>query len=272
MRIDVHAHIGQLPQRPAVSAEDLHAYVEFCGLERLAISNLDAAANHGDQDEADANYAVLQLCQADKRLVPLYWVRPGRSDSHPYAMAGAIETDGFAGAVFAPALNGFSPEDRLLEPYLNALEKLGRPAFFLTAKEDPARPHAVYVAARRHPTIPFIMCNASTDTHWHEALELMRRVRQQQDAQLYVTTSQASADDVRATITAIGAEHLLLGTDALRFGPQHGARVMRLLSGLEQTISPDAFERITFGNARRALHLLGLPESTAKTPTAALAR
>lgn len=261
MRIDVHAHIGSLPERPDATPEELDAYRDMCRLDRLAISNLDAAATGNDVDEADANYAVLQRCQADKRLIPLYWVRPGRSDSHPYAMAGAIETDGFAGAVFAPVLNGFSAEDRVVEPYLNALEKLGRPAFFLTAREEPARPHAVYVAARRHPTIPFVMCNASTDTHWHEALELMRRIRQQKDAQLYVTTSQAGAEDVRATISAIGAEHLLLGTDALRFGPQHAARVGRLLNGLEQTISPDAYERVTFGNARRVLHLLGLPEA-----------
>ncbi|MBW7903948.1 MAG: amidohydrolase [Phycisphaerae bacterium] len=256
MRIDVHGHIGELPGRPAPTGEDLAEYVKAVGVERLLVSNLDAAGNGGpDCEEADANHALLERCRGVAHLVPLYWCRVGRSDSHPYALAGALALEPFAGAVFAPGTSGISPDDRIMEPYLTALERAGRPAFFLTSREPPGRPQPVYVAARRHPGIPFVMCNAATDTHWHEALEVMRRSREQHGAQLYLATGQASPDDVHATVAAVGAEHIVFGSDALRFGADHAPRIQRFLSELAAKLSADAFGRVVSGNARRILRM-----------------
>ncbi|HMQ17144.1 MAG TPA: hypothetical protein PKC49_14335, partial [Phycisphaerae bacterium] len=146
MRIDVHRHIGELPGRPTPTEADLAAYAKAAGVERLLVSNLDAAGNGGaDIEEADANHAVLERCRGDAHLAPLYWCRPGRSDSHACALAGALALEPFAGAVFAPGMNGMSPDDRVMEPYLTALERAGRPAFFLTSREPPGRPQPVYI-------------------------------------------------------------------------------------------------------------------------------
>jgi predicted TIM-barrel fold metal-dependent hydrolase len=247
MQIDVHAYIGQYGKR-RIEPDAVSAYAEQCGLDCVFVSNLGGASlGEGAEnlDEVDANTAVLTAVRTRPRLRPLYWVRPGRFDSNLYAFAGAMEVEGFLGAVFAPLLNGFRADDALLDPYLNILSRLKKVALFRTARQDQARPSRVYEIARRHPRLAFVLCNAASDTHWREALDCVDRARHRDDARLYIETSHTAVREVMDAVKAAGNQRVLFGSGVLEDAQQHSREVSELLASLRGKLRAETFARIS---------------------------
>lgn len=252
MIIDVHGHIGAFADRSIVS-ERLIEFVESGCVDRVLISNLDAAS-HGDgaQDihEADANLACLDLHRTQPKLLPVYWVRVGRFDSDVHAYAGALDSEPFLAALFAPHRNGFGTDDPELTPYLAVLGDAKKPAIFLTDADEPARPTAVYTLAKRYPHIAFLLSGVSSGPAWREALDCIERSVLRRDARLYLESSNASADEMVEAIQVVGDDHLLFGSDAVTTD-QHTESCKRLLSELREKTDRKVFQRVTSENACR---------------------
>lgn len=256
MIIDVHGHVGWLGERETDSAH-LKAYLDACGVERIFVSNLNAAGSFGggNVEEAPANVECLTLCQDDPRLVPLYWVRLGQLDSRLHAFAGALEVEPFAGTIFAPTHNGFAADDKRLDPYMAVLAKLGKPAFFLTSPRKTGRPAEVYELARRHPRTSFVLCGAGGAAQWGETLDVASQAREHADARLHVCTGRADARDILAAAEAIGTERLMFGSDATFLKAGHAEHFKTLLTELAEALPPDEFSNLIGGNALRAFQV-----------------
>ena len=251
MVIDIHGQLGRSGQREAAVAL-LNEYIEACGIDRLLVSNLEAASVGPDAanlDEAIANVACLQACRQHKCWVPLYWVRPGQVDSNIHAFAGALSTEPFAGVVFSPVLNGFSADAELLDPYLSVMEQLHVPGLFHVGSADDSRPASVYRLAKRHPSVPLVLYDPAAHGLWAEALDVIRRAVDHEDADLYVGTAHASIGEILAAVGGVGPERVLYGSDAPCHSSQHAARCGSLLDGLHAALPDESVRRIIGGNA-----------------------
>jgi len=261
MRVDIHGHIGSLGDR-TFSLDGARRYLDACGVDRLLVSNLDAASvgpGARDLDEPDANVATLEACRQEPRLTAVYWVRPGRVDSNVHALAGALETEPFSGALFSPVRNDFAADDKRLDRYVQAVGKLNRVALFETARLENARPTRVYLIARRHPRVAVVLLNAGGDTHWPEAVDAVRRSIERSDARLYLATTRASAAEVAAAVEDLGARCVLFGSDATVHGEQHAARVQLQLDQLQAALAPAEFARVAGENAQELFRLPATP-------------
>ena len=258
MLIDIHAHFGQA-SAGAVPATRRATYAGGSGIDFLLVSNCDAAAEPAgaaNLDETDANVACLEACQRQPRLVPLYWVRPGRVDSSVYAFTGALASEPFAAAVFAPAASGFDAGDKVLDDYLSVLAGIGRPAVFCVGDDARAAPGKICEAARRHAALSVVLCPCGAgDARRRECVEVARRAQQRGGAGVYVDTSHAGAAEVRAAVEALGAERVLYGTNALSFGDSHVPRHIALLEELRGLLPGGQFQQVTADNAMQLFRL-----------------
>ncbi len=251
MVIDIHGHLGRPGQREAAAAL-LNEYIEACGIDRLLVSNLEAASAGPDAvnlDEATANVACLQACRQHKRWVPLYWVRPGQVDSNIHAFAGALSTEPFAGVVFSPVLNSFSADAGLLDPYLLVMGRLGVAGLFHVGSAQNARPATVYRLAKRHPSVPVVLYDPAAHGLWAEALDVVGHAIDHENADLYVGTAHASIGEILAAVGGVGLERVLYGTDAPCHRSEHAARCGSLLDGLRAALPDESVRRIIGGNA-----------------------
>ena len=65
---------------------------------------------------------------------------------------------------------------------------------------------------------------------------------------MYLTTSHATAEQVTRAVEHIAAQRVLFGTDSVGEAAQ-GKAVVDLLEALRETLAPEAFARVTGGNA-----------------------
>jgi hypothetical protein len=254
MLIDAHGHIDA--QTPA---SRLSTYAGVCRLDLVLVSNRDGASvprGVPNLDEGVANQTTLDACEQHPRLRPLYWARPGLVDSRPQTLAGALAISPFLGAVFSPADNGYSFTDPSLDAYMQALATADRPAVLLYGNDEGASPSKAYELAQRHPKGLFILsAREPSPARWAEALDVVRRSIQKKDADLYLGTAHASADNVQTAVLAVGSERVVLGTNAMRDEKSHTPRHIALLEDLRQTLSGIDYRNVTGENAVRLFRL-----------------
>jgi predicted TIM-barrel fold metal-dependent hydrolase len=263
MLIDIHAHTG-LTSPGAASPASLAEYAQACHLDRVLISNRDAAVEPHEAanlDEADANLACLQACRDHPKLAALYWVRPGQVDSNVRAITGALKTAPFVGALFSPAAAAFDAADPILTPYLDALARTGRPAVFCVTADERAGPAKVYELARHQPGVPVVLCLCSDGASQRAAaVDVVGHARRRADANLYLDTSHVSASEIAAAIRVLGSECVLFGSDALSGGQRHATQVAALFDQMRNDLSPLDFQNVTGENAARLFGIGPAPE------------
>ncbi len=261
MLIDVHGHFGHLTPGAAPPAR-IAVYAGTCEIDYVLVSNVDAAgeaAEAANLDEVDANTACLDACSEHPRLLPLYWVRLGQADSHVRAMAGALASAPFVGALFAPAANGFSASDSRLDAYLDVLAAHRRAAVFCVCDDERAAPAQVHALARRHRKMPIVLCCCGENESTRPlALDTIRRAIRDRDADLHLDTSHAGAEEIVGWVQALGGERILWGTDALCGDDAHIPHQIALLDQLRRKLQPPEFHMVTGNNAERLFGLGGL--------------
>lgn len=254
MRIDTHCSIGRYGDR-RFTTDELSTYLDQTGFDLAFVANLDAAsrpAGAPDLDEVDANEACLAACRRDERLRPLYWVRPGRRDSNVYAMAGALATEDFAGAIFSPARNEFAADAVMLDPYLQMLSRLGVPAVFCTNREDRSSSARMYTVARRHPRVAIVLSGIASDVHFRDAMEIAQRARERNDARIYLNASHAGTEEIVRLVKTVSADRILFASDWPHTRSDRALRAGQIAEELQVLLPPETCKRILSGNA---LHL-----------------
>lgn len=257
MIIDVHGHIGRMPDLQA-ELTAIDAYARGASIHRLLISNLRAASvgEHGaNLHETDANVMVLDAAQRRPRFSAVYWARPGREDSHPQAVAGALETEPFAALLLSPKLNDFAIDDARVDPYVMAAARVNRTVLVLCGRDERSRPRRAYDLARRFPRMPVVLLNAHGEANIQEALECAQQAARTCDADLYLTTAHTPAEEIIAAVQALGSARVLFGADALGLGPSGTHAIRALVERLQRELPADAARAVLGANAQRLFPL-----------------
>jgi predicted TIM-barrel fold metal-dependent hydrolase len=245
MVIDAHIHLGSLSGREHKLAA-LTRYLNEAGVDRAFVSNLDAAAigdGARDLDELDANLACLEAAKIETRLVPLYWVRPGRVDSSDHAFAGALDTEPFAGAFLAPRHNGFEADDARLDRHLSVLARLEKPVFVLVGRDDIARPYRAYQLAKRFPRTAVILCNTNPPA-WGDCVDCVRQSVVREDSRLFLVTAHAKPEELQGAVRTIGADRLIFGSDGPPSLPGNKPATSRPLDAIRNALMPAEYLKV----------------------------
>lgn len=257
MRVDIHASFTQRHAHP-VPPQRLVTYAGLCKLDRVLVVNRDAAAaaNAADMPETDANVACLEACVKHPVLSPVYWLRPGRIDSHVYALAGALTEERFVAAYLDPEATGIPADDARLDAYLSVLVRTQRSLFLATAPQTRAEPGRAYALARRHPELPIVLLHGAADAGLHDAIMgAVGQAANRGDARLYLDTAFGTAASVAQAVGAVGVERVLFGSAALSYGDAHVPRHIAFFEDLRLLLDEHQRGRVLGGNA---LSLLGL--------------
>lgn len=145
----------------SLGADELLAQMDVAGIARSVVAPQDRELA---VDNATGNARVLALAdRADDRLIPACGANPWYGDE----AVGQFRCAHAAGArmlVLAPALQGFSPVDELVDPLMGAAGAVNVPVYIHTGPHSVGSPAQVLLLAERHPTTPVILAHCgSTD-------------------------------------------------------------------------------------------------------------
>ncbi|MBI4860311.1 MAG: amidohydrolase family protein [Candidatus Riflebacteria bacterium] len=167
-RTDVHAHVGSLSGQ-CYPPELISALVAEAHVGSAWVSNLDGATG----PQAEVNRRVVTQVADRPELEPVFWADPVQGLDRE--CRSLLEGGGFVALKFHPELNGYSADDRRVEPYLGLAGELGLPALFHTQQARLSHPSLVAGLARRFPRVRFIMGHTGLWGAQEEALACLRQ-------------------------------------------------------------------------------------------------
>jgi predicted TIM-barrel fold metal-dependent hydrolase len=250
MLIDCHVQFAE-----DLDSDQLVAARDACGLQRMLLANRAAAspaAGGAGAEEARANQQCLLRCRRIHGLSALYWTRVGAPDSHVEAFHGALHTEPFAAALFAPHANGFElTGDDLLPAYFAALAKLRVPALVCVRDADGARPRDVLAAARAFPDVSFLICGAGQLPGWNAFANELALLLRDGNVRVFLDTAGLEPSDLAWAVELLGPARFLYSSGAQLPLADHGAAVRANLEGLRAALPTEAFRLIAGENAIR---------------------
>lgn len=83
----------------------------------------------------------------------------------------------------------------------------------------------------------------------------LQQALKNQDAKLYLETSEVDPASVLKAIRTAGSDHVLFGTDACYYGKNHYASYEKLIEVLQSELKKEDLENVLSGNARRLFNL-----------------
>ncbi|MGN0551228.1 MAG: amidohydrolase family protein [Acutalibacteraceae bacterium] len=151
-----------------------------------------------------------------------------------------------------PFHSGIPFDDERIEPYINLAAELNLPVLVHTADDRCSDVKGVFNAARKHPTVKFIMAHMGLGTDNKEATELIGKL-----PNLYGDTAWVPISSTVDFIKNNGSEKLLFGSDNPIDGAdtyycnKSGQRSLyqEYFSDLKKLISKDDYENIMYKNA-----------------------
>jgi predicted TIM-barrel fold metal-dependent hydrolase len=261
--IDIHAHIGNF-RGYDLSLNNLLQNIQRYGIKFALISNIDAAQLSGitpNKSESEANEETANAVRNNSQLLRgLVWVRP--NDGSPEIIEKFLTEklpDGspiFVGMKFHPEMNHFKADDESVDAYLNLCAKYQIPAVFHCGRSPSnSSPERIYNIAKRHPEVPIVLYHMGAFGPHEPAIRIAEQAIKNQDAKLYLETSQVDPDSVLKAIRTVGSDHVLFGTDACYYGENHYASYKKLIEVISELKKEDS-EKVLNGNAKRLFKLV----------------
>jgi uncharacterized protein len=261
--IDVHAHIGNF-RGYDLSLANLLQNMKRYGINFALISNIDAAQLSGvtpNKSETEANQETATAVRNNSKLLRgLVWVRP--NDGSPEVIEKFLTqklNDGhpiFVGMKFHPEMNHFKADDESVDAYLSLCAKYRIPAVFHCGRSGSnSSPERIYNIAKRHPDVAIVLYHMGAFGPHESAIRIANEAIKNEDAQLYLETSQVDPDSVLKAIRTVGSDHVLFGTDACYYGKNHYASYQKLIEALKSELKKEEAEKVLSGNSRRLFQL-----------------
>ncbi|MCI0444078.1 amidohydrolase family protein [bacterium] len=261
--IDIHAHIGNF-RGYDLSLNNLLQNIQRYGIKFALISSIEAAQLSGitpNKSELEANELTANaVINYSELLRGLVWVRP--NDGSPEVIKKfLIEKlpDGspvFVGMKFHPEMNHFKADDESVDAYLNLCEKYQIPAVFHCGRSPSnSSPERIYNIAKRHPEVSVVLYHTGAFGPHEDAISVAEQAMKNQDAKLYLETSQVDPDSVLKAIRTVGSDHVLFGTDACYYVKHHYASYEKLIDVLKKELKKEDLENVLSTNAKRLFKL-----------------
>src|SRR5262249_45038195 len=199
-------------------ALDAHLHVSGEGAGALGIRNLATAMAAAGMVAGISswinNRALDHVDLRAARLFPLVWIRPGETptkDVRKRLDGGAV------GLKLHPTVDDYPADDPGLDPYVELAAEVGCPVACHSAP-GVADPDHIRRLAERFPQVPVILYHTYLGPYEGRARALAHALEQ---PNLYLETSWCRWEVVRGLIAGLGADRILLRSDASICGPAH---------------------------------------------------
>ena len=141
-------------------------------------------------------------------IVPLVWVH-ARQDSAEQVEV-LLRDHGFRGLKFHPTVDRYAADGPAMDAMLRLAERYNVPVQIHSATDDRSRPERLAELAARHPRVPVIMVHTELGAlDKGPSIETIRSL-----PNLIAETSWVSPEGILETMSVIGSERTLYGTDA----------------------------------------------------------
>ncbi|MEX0641922.1 MAG: amidohydrolase family protein [Pirellulales bacterium] len=202
-----------------------------------------------DREIAWANVAgndriLAAAAEHPTRFIPACTVNPWSGEAGVEQLQSAVSR-GARLLVLHPMLQGFLPNDELLDPLVTAAGRLQVPVYLHTGPHTGGSPAQVFFLALRHPGTRFILGHAGTSDHSYD----LRPVADQLPDNLWVELSYVRPWGLPALLKQFGEDRLIFGSGYPR-NPM--AFELRQASGMLPVSSHPRIYR------ENLLHVLGL--------------
>jgi predicted TIM-barrel fold metal-dependent hydrolase len=237
--IDAHNHLG-VRHGASQTAAELVAKLDVAGVDRAVVFPFV----EGDFDNDVISDAVRDH---PDRLIPFCAVNPWHVDRAVREVT-ARAADGFLGVKLHPTLHGYHLSDEaLVGPVLDAVRDAGMVVICHGASDLYNAPPEFATVARRYPEISFLMAHSGTFWSHEQAVELAKET-----PNLYLETSRVPVHEITYSVTELGPEKVIWGTDSPFVDYPFEYHKM-------ERVAPDAdaVALVCGGNLARLLHLDG---------------
>ena len=263
MIIDSHVHIGGSNVGFNMTKDMVSCMIDKYDIRFALISNADAAEMDHEQRLLPVSCQTTQeealedllkyVKQQPNRMGACVWVKPTLQ-----GVTSKLETliKENRSLIYAIKLHPFhsnvSPIDPKVIPYLKLAQKYELPVVSHTGGCEAADAYHLYEAAKRFPTIPFVMVHMGLGTDNKKALELLGRLEN-----LYGDTTWVPMTTTIEAVERYGSKKILFGSDAPIDGidtylcNKEGERSIYqdYFHILPQIISKTAYEDLMYKNA-----------------------
>lgn len=216
--VDAHMHIGEFRIFGASSTvAQLEEWMDECGIDRGIVFAPD-------------NRMVAAEIAENPRFHALAWVNPHRDD-HLTELEQLLDTEVFVGAKLHPLIDGFHPNDAIVQPIMRVLAERGRPALVHCGHPIFSLPWSIEELAIDNPDVPVILGHMGHGNivYINAAIDVAAR-----RPNVYLETSgMPTMTRIPHAVERVGAEKVLFGSDA----PLHHPLLEKekiVMSGLEE--------------------------------------
>ncbi|HOZ45410.1 MAG TPA: amidohydrolase family protein [Candidatus Hydrogenedentes bacterium] len=246
---DFNAKLGHWPYRPVRGLDALLAAMDARGVERAAVSSLDAVHLFNPQDGNDALDRVIAAHR--DRFVPFAVLRPtitGWFDD----LRRCVDSYGMRGLVLYPNYHRYELTDAALAPLMAEAAQRELPVCVQSGLEDPRRqfrpykvdavpPEAIGSFARAYPEVTIVALGLKIGQPELAGDPLP-------DNFYFDTSNYETMGELEAAVPRFGVDRILLGSNFPLFNPL--ANVAKLArAGIDEA----ARDAIGKGNAERIL-------------------
>jgi hypothetical protein len=238
MIIDFHLHTRNNVEK--FSIEDISRMMRLNDVEKAVIfpmkqqSYRDLAAMNNEN-----------LGRKDGKFFPFLRLDPNNMSQEEFAK---ISTK-FSGFKMHPRAENFNPLGAVAEPFLCAINKIGKPVIIHTRKENNPNtdPDKLLELAGSYPNIKFVFGHFANDSEI-----FFSKIGKYENA--FVETSIVSSPMIiEVRVRQIGSEKILFGSDF-----PYSDQEIELMKIKRARITSEAMENILYKNAERVLSILPL--------------
>lgn len=256
MVIDIHGHLGNINQAPfwEADAAKLEQYLTQAGVDRLCISAAKSIMYDAREGNADLDKAL----RASERLLGYVTVNPMFPDS--IEDLALLESESkFIGVKVHPDYHGYDIKSRMAQAFLDEVAaRVPLMLFHVSCMPGTGFADAERIAefAARHPDTRFVLAHLAGIYQnglypYFPNLEGLEKVAAFGLRNVYVDTAHylmyVYPGVMEKTVAAIGADHIVFGTDAPLQGPAQMRFALETIRALD---IPEADrDKILCGNA-----------------------
>lgn len=268
MIIDTHVHIGSILNFNMKKSEVLYSMEEY-GIDYSIVSDIRASefGHHGERIPAVLRKSQLYCAKSVVDFAKAYpdkigaalWLKPYEEKADDALYSFIEENRSYIKALkFHPFHSRINFDSRRMEPFMELAKHFSLPVVTHTGGSDAASCLRVYMMAKKHPDISFVMVHMGLGTDNADAIYLIGKL-----PNLYGDTTWVPVESTVRFIEKNGDERIIFGSDNpidgkdtyLNNGRGEISMYQRYFHELPSMIPAESYERLMYKNAKALFNI-----------------